>query len=576
MKGSLTMNKKEIIQTLELIATYLEIKGENPFKIAAYRRAALALEGDERTIEEIGDPQSLKGIGKGTSEVIIELRDHGKSTLLEELQQQIPASLLELLKIPGLGGKKIAKLYQELQIEDVQSLKEACINHKVQQLPGFGKKSEEKILAAIDELTSRPERYPIAFALEVSELIEKELQEMKEIIRFSRAGSLRRMKETVKDLDYIIATNKPNEVREALVQLNRVTSIIANGDTKVSVEITYDYPINIDFRLVTDEQFATALHHFTGSKEHNVKMRQLAKSRGEKISEYGVVHTETEEVRTFPTEEAFFNHFGLHYIPPEAREDQGEVELFQEKQLLVELQHIRSDLHMHTTWSDGAHSIADMAEMARKRGYEYIAITDHSKFLRVANGLDEERLKRQMEEIKKLNEMYDDFKIFTGIEMDILPDGTLDFSDTLLEEIDFVIASIHSAFSQDEETIMKRLETALTNPHVDLIAHPTGRLIGRRDGYAVDLERLIELAKETNTALELNANPHRLDLSPKWLKKAQDAGVPIAINTDSHTYDTFSYMEIGVGVAKRGLIHRDTVMNTWSLDEFQQYLNRHK
>lgn len=570
------MNKKEVIQTLEKIATYLEIKGENPFKISAYRKAALALEGDERPLHEIEDPGALKGIGKATSEVIVELRDHGKSTLLEELQEQLPESLLQLLKIPGLGGKKIAKLYQELHIDSIQSLKEACLNHQVQKLAGFGKKTEANILAAIEEITTRPERYPIAFALQVATEIENELKQINEIIRFSRAGSLRRMKETVKDLDFIIATDKPNEVREALLQLNHVSNIIANGETKVSLEVTYENPINVDFRLVTNEQFATALHHFTGSKEHNVKMRQLAKDRGEKISEYGVLCSETEEMLTFESEEKFFNHFGLEFIPPEAREDQGEIELFHEKQPLVETEHIRSDLHMHTTWSDGAHSIAEMAEMARKRGYEYIAITDHSKFLRVANGLDEERLMRQIEEIKKINETYDDFTILTGIEMDILPDGTLDFADAILKELDFVIAAIHSAFSQDEETIKTRLETALRNPYVDLIAHPTGRLIGRRDGYAVDLDWLIELAKETNTALELNANPHRLDLAPEWLKKAQEVGVHIAINTDSHKYETFSFMEIGTGVARRAMLHKDTVINTWPLEKLKQFINRNK
>lgn len=570
------MNKKEVIQTLEKIATYLEIKGENPFKISAYRKAAAALEADERTLEEIGDPASLKGIGKGTNEVIIELRDHGKSSLLEQLQEELPESLLQLLKIPGLGGKKIAKLYQELQVTSIESLKEACLAKKVQSLSGFGKKTEEKILAAIEELTNRPERYPIAFALQICLDIESKLAQMDGIIRFSRAGSLRRMKETVKDLDFIIATNDPKKVRESILQFEQITNVIASGDTKVSVEVMYDdQPISVDFRLVKDEEFATALHHFTGSKEHNVKMRQIAKVRGEKISEYGVENIETKEVKTFRSEQEFFAHFGLHYIPPEAREDQGEIELFQKEQPLIELTDIRSDLHMHTTWSDGAYSIAEMAEKARARGYEYIAITDHSKFLRVANGLDEARLRKQMEEIKKLNEKYDDFTILTGIEMDILPDGTLDFPDSLLAEIDFVIASIHSAFSQDEATIMKRLETALYNPHVDLIAHPTGRLIARRPGYAVNVEKLIEIANETNTILELNANPQRLDLAPEWLKMAQEKGVYLSINTDSHTYETYPFMELGIGVAKRGLIKKDTVINTWPLEKLQQFLNRH-
>lgn len=570
------MNKKDVIRTLERIAIYMELKGENPFKISAYRKAALALEQDERTLDEIEDPATLKGIGKGTAEVILDLKETGESSLMHELKESVPAGLIPLLQLPSLGGKKIAKLYQELGVIDLATLKEACEQGNVRELAGFGKKSEEKILAAIAELSNKPDRFPIAFVLPIAVEIEAQLKEMDSIHRFSRAGSLRRMRETVKDLDYIISTDDPEAVREQLLQLKHMGKTIASGDTKVSVELEYDYPISVDFRLVKDEAFATTLHHFTGSKEHNVKMRQLAKARGEKISEYGVENTETGDVKTFADESAFFKHFGLTYIPPEAREDQGEVELFKEAHALVTLEDIRADLHMHTTWSDGAHSIEEMAEAARQRGYEYIAITDHSKFLRVANGLSEERLKEQHAKIRELNERYDDFTIFTGIEMDILPDGTLDYEDPILAEVDFVIASIHSSFSQPREKIMDRLKTALVNHHVDLIAHPTGRLIGRREGYDVDVDMLIELAKETNTALELNANPNRLDLNSEALKKAQEQGVVMAINTDSHTKETFSYMEYGVGVARKGLIRPETVINTWPLERFCAFLRRHQ
>ncbi|WP_096202746.1 DNA polymerase/3'-5' exonuclease PolX [Bacillus sp. FJAT-45350] len=568
------MNKKDVIKTLELIAIYFEIKGENPFKISAYRKAAAALESDNRTMNEIEEPEKLKGIGKGTAEVINELRQEGKSSLLEELQEELPSGLLPLLKLPGLGGKKIGKLYQELNVTDLASLKQACQDEKIRELAGFGKKSEEKILAAIDEVETRPERLPIAFVLPIAEEVEAQLSQMEGIIRYSRAGSLRRMRETVKDLDFIIATNNIDEVREQLVNLDRVSQIIANGETKVSVELAYDYPISVDFRLIEEKAFATTLHHFTGSKDHNVKLRQLAKQRGEKISEYGVENTETGEVKTFESEAEFFEHFGLAFIPPEAREDQGEVEAASESLQLIEMEDVKGDLHMHTTWSDGANSIIEMVEAAKERGYSYIAITDHSKFLRVANGLTEERLKEQHEEIKRLNETMDDFTIFTGIEMDILPDGTLDYDDSILEEVDFVIASIHSSFSQDRETIMKRLKNALTNHHVNLIAHPTGRLIGRREGYDVDLDMLIEVAKETDTALELNANPHRLDLSPTWLKKAQDAGVKLSINTDAHRDDMLDYMGIGIGVAKKGMIKKETVINTWTSEELSNWLKR--
>ncbi|OLO27826.1 DNA polymerase/3'-5' exonuclease PolX [Alkalihalophilus pseudofirmus] len=569
------MNKKDVIKILELIAIYMEIKGENSFKVSAYRKAAHALESDERTLVEIEDPSKLKGIGKGTSEVILELKEKGTSSLLEELQAELPSGLIPLLKLPGLGGKKIGKLYQELNVTDLESLREACETKKVQVLAGFGKKTEEKILAAIAEVENRPERFPIAFVLPIAAEIEAQLTNFQDIDQFSRAGSLRRLRETVKDLDFIISTNEPEKVKEQLLSLPRIVNVIASGNTKVSVELEYDYLVGVDFRLVKPTEFATTLHHFTGSKDHNVKMRQLAKERGEKISEYGVENIETGEVKTFDTEEQFFNHFQLCFIPPESREDQGEVEFSKGKLDLIDINDIKADLHMHTTWSDGAYSLKEMAEAARAKGYSYIAITDHSQYLKVANGLTEERLQEQMKEIKRLNEQYEDFKIFTGIEMDILPNSTLDFSDELLEQVDFVIGSIHSSFSQDRETIMKRLTAALRNNHVDLIAHPTGRLIGRRSGYDVDIEMLIDLAKETNTALELNANPHRLDLSAEWLKKAQEAGVKLSINTDAHHSDHFDFMEIGVGVARKGMIKKESVINTYTKEEFERYINRH-
>jgi DNA polymerase (family X) len=568
-------NKKDVIKLLETIALYMEIKGENPFKISAFRKAAAVLENDERSLSHIDDFTKLPGIGKGTSSVIIEFVETGRSTVLEELQKEMPEGLFPLLKIPGLGGKKIAKLYKELGIVDVASLKAACMENRVQALAGFGKKTEEKILAAIEEIGSRPERLPIAVMLPIAEEIERQLAKMDGIIRFSRAGSLRRMRETIKDLDFIIATNEPQKVREQLLNLERVSEITANGETKVSLQLSYEYEVSVDFRLVTPEQFATTLHHFTGSKEHNVRMRQIAKERGEKISEYGVENSETGKIITFENEEQFFAYFNLPYIPPELREDGSEVERYQQNYPLIELTDIKGDLHMHSAWSDGAFSIEEMAEACRKKGYKYMAITDHSQFLKVANGLTVEQLKKQREEINRLNEKYDDFTILAGVEMDILPDGTLDYDDEVLEEMDIVIASIHSGFSQPREVIMERLKAALINHHVDIIAHPTGRLIGRRGGYDVDIEMLIELAKETNTALELNANPNRLDLSYEHLKKAQDAGVKIVINTDAHNLEMLEDMEVGVGIARKGWIRRETVLNTLELKELRKFLERH-
>lgn len=566
--------KKDVIQLLEEIALYMELKGENTFKISAFRKAAAALEGDERSLVEIEDITTLKGIGKGTATVIKEFMESGVSTTLEDLKKEIPKGLIPLLKLPGLGGKKVAKLYQALHITNMEELKDACEAGNVQTLAGFGKKTEEKILAAIAEVGTRPERLPLWFVLPIAKEIETQLKEMKGIVRYSPAGSLRRLRETVKDLDFIIATEEAILVREQLLQLHNVKDIIASGETKVSLVLAYDYDISIDFRLVKPKEFVTTLHHFTGSKEHNVRMRQLAKERGEKISEYGVEKVETGEVMTFESEEAFFAHFDLPYIPPELREDGKEVDAFEANYPLLSLEEIKGDLHMHTTWSDGALSVEEMVQACLTKGYRFMAITDHSKYLKVANGLNEERLQKQGEEIVRLREKYPQIIILRGIEMDILPDGTLDFEDDVLQQLDFVIASIHSSFSQDRETIMKRLTTALRNNHVHMIAHPTGRIIGGRPGYDVDVEMLIQLAKETNTILELNSNAKRLDLEVKYLKLAQEQGVLLSINTDAHKEEMLEDMEIGVRTARKAWIQTEQVINTWDSERLLTFLKK--
>lgn len=572
----MAINKKDIIKLLERIAIYLELKGENSFKISAYRKAAQALEKDERSLTEINDFTKIKGIGKGTNAVIVEYIETGTSETLKQLEEEVPNGLIPLLHLPGLGGKKLSKLYQELNVTDIESLKAACMNGKVEALAGFGKKTAEKILTAIEEAGTRPERLPIANVIPIVEKIETYIKSMKDVEIFSLAGSLRRMKETIRDIDFIISTKNPESIRNQLLDMPSIKDVIAKGDTKVSVIYDDVYDINVDFRIVTEEEFATTLHHFTGSKEHNVAMRQLAKSRGEKISEYGVENEETKEVLTFKSEEEFFQHFDLTYIPPELRENTGEIEDFDSNYPLLRLDDIKGDLHMHTTYSDGAQSLEEMVNQVRNKGYSYIAITDHSKYLRVANGLDENRLRKQREEIDKLNEKYEDIHIFAGVEMDILPDGSLDFSDDFLKEMDFVIGAIHSSFNQSEQHIMDRLFAAMENPYVSLIAHPTGRLIGRRDGYKVDVGRLIEKAKETNTALEINANPNRLDLSAKWARQAQEAGVLLAINTDAHSYHMLEHMKYGVGTARKGWIYKDTVINTWDKEKLMNLFSQNK
>lgn len=569
------MNKKTIIRTLEKIALYMELQGENPFKVSAFRKAAAALEGDERSLSEMDDVTKLKGIGKGTAAVIEDLMLTGESSLLKELEEIVPKGLLPLLKLPGLGGKKIAKLHQELGIDSAESLKAACEAGKVRELAGFAVKTEEKILKELANLANRSERLPIWQLEPVVLQIEALLGSMKEVDRFSVAGSFRRALETSKDIDFIVVTEAVEEVRENLLNSLAIQEVVAAGDTKISVILDLDEPVSVDFRLVKDNEYATALHHFTGSKDHNVRMRQIAKARGEKISEYGV-EQEDGTVLTFQDEAAFFAHFDLPWIPPSLRTGTAEFDKTNIIQNLVRLEDIKADLHMHTTWSDGAYSVAEMGEALLARGYQYSVITDHSQFLKVANGLTQERLEKQRVEIEAFNAAHPDFHLFKGTEMDILPDGSLDFEDQVLKELDFVIASIHSSFTQSQDKIMARLLTAMQNPYVHMIAHPTGRIIEDRDGYNPDMKQLIAWAKEYGKILELNANPYRLDLCVEHLEMACAAGVPVAINTDAHDIAHLRFMDIGVRYANRARLPKDMIVNTWTREQFEAFIQRNK
>ena len=573
MIGVLSLDKKTIIKTLEKIALYMELQGENPFKVSAFRKAAQVLELDDRSLSEMDNILSLKGIGAATGAVIEELTTVGESSLLMELQETVPSGLLPMLKIPGLGGKKIAKLYKELHIDSIDSLKLACEEGKVQSLPGFAKKTEEKILLEIVNLQAKPERTAVWQIEPIVELIEYKLSSISLIDKFSVAGSFRRVKEASKDIDFIIATSSPQEVREELLKVLPVKKIIAAGDTKVSVTLDVEVEIDVDFRLVEISQYASALNHFTGSKDHNIKMRQIAKEQGKKISEYGVELSDG-SVEHFDSEEDFYAFFDLPFIPPTVREDGSEFSKLDQLPLLVNHKDIHGDFHMHSTWSDGAHSIEEMVEACRAKGYSHMVITDHSNYLKVANGLSKERLLNQMEIIRELNVKYTDIEILAGTEMDILPDGSLDFEDDVLVQLDFVIASIHSSFSQPQEKIMERLLNALKNPYVHMIAHPTGRIIEQRDGYNPDVPTLIEWAKEYGKILELNANPYRLDLNTEYLKLAQEKGVPIAINTDAHHIDQLKYMDIGVRYAQKAWLRKDNIVNTWSFEKFKEYIQK--
>ncbi|RDB33498.1 DNA polymerase/3'-5' exonuclease PolX [Exiguobacterium sp. RIT594] len=561
---------QDAIRHLERISVYLEVKGENPFKINAFRKAASLLEAAELDFMAIEDFTAMKGIGKGTATVLEEFRETGTSTALTELEQQVPEGLIALLKIPGLGGKKLAKLH-EVGVIDADSFAEKLADGTVEAMPGFGKKTVEKYSKALETFETRPERLPYGVMRKSVSELERTLAGIDQIIRFEVGGSFRRAEETCKDLDFIISTDQPKEVKAQLLEIEQIDEIIAAGETKVSIVLKRDDAyIAVDFRLVDDLAFASTLHHFTGSKDHNVRMRQLAKERGESISEYGV---ETKDGLFQPkTEQELFARYDLPFIPPELRAGRLEFEADLDK--LIQEADIKADVHMHTTWSDGTLSVDELVDACAARGYSWMAITDHSKYMKFVNGLTEERLRKQRVEIEAVRKKHPEMTILCGVEMDILPDGSLDYEDDFLKEMDYVIASIHSKFDQTEEEIMQRLENACRNPYVSLIAHPTGRIIGRRDGYAVNIDRLVELAAETGTALEMNANPGRFDLTASSLAKAKAAGVKIMINTDTHRPEMLEDMKLGVLHARKAYLEPSDVINTWTAKEARAFFDR--
>ena len=566
------ITKKDVVRLLEKIATYMELKGENTFKVSAYRKAAQSLETDERTMDEIEDVTKLKNIGKGVGEVINEYLAAGESETLKALEEEVPEGLVPLLKIPGLGSKKIHKLYKELGITNKEELARACENKEVSALSGFGKKTEENILAGVKVLSARKERYPINLLIKLNQEIEEYLETIDALEQYHVAGSFRRVKEMSKDLDYIMSTNDPETVQQALLKVPHKVKDVAVGLTKVSVEVEFeDETIEIDFRIVEPSAYYHTLQHFTGSKDHNIRIRQLAKARSEKVSEYGIEQPDGSLLQ-LDSEAAIYEHFGHEWIAPPMRVDGSEFD--RDLSNIVTLDDIKGDVHMHTTMSDGAFSLREMIEANIQKGYEYMVITDHSRSLRVAHGLEIERLLRQNEEIKAMNEEYDEIDIYSGTEMDILADGTLDYPDEILAQLDYVIASIHQSFNQTEEQIMHRLEQACRNPYVRHIAHPTGRIIGRRDGYKVNMDRLFELAKETGTILEINANPLRLDLSAEALRHHQD--IMVTINTDAHHIDNLELMKYGIATAQKAFIDKSRVLNTMSREDFKSFIKNNK
>lgn len=571
------MKNLQLAALLTETADLLELLGENPFRIRAFRRAARSIELLPESVETIwrdGRLTQVEGVGKGIAADIEAWLSSGEIPYLEELKQKVPRGLLEITRVPGVGPKTAVLLHNELSISSLDELEEACRTGRVRHIKGLGPKTEANILRGIERLRHHSERVPIGIALPVGRLIVAALEALPAVKRAALTGSLRRGRDTIGDIDVIASSTRPAEVTGAFVGLPGVKQVLAHGEEKASIVLTQG--LQVDLLVVRDDQFAAALHHFTGSKEHNIALRELARSKRLRVSEHGIVDEDADQVLPTDSEADVFAAVGLPFIPPELREDGSEIAAARNGSLprLIEGADVRGDLHVHSTWSDGHHTIMEMAEAARARGYEYIAMTDHSKSLGVAGGLTPEQLLEQIEEIRRLNDTWDDFRILTGAEVDILADGSLDFDDDLLSRLDIVVASVHSAMGQDERTMTERIIKAMQNPYVDIIGHPTGRVLGRRDPYAVDMERLIEAAARTGTCLEINASPERLDLKDVHARQAKDAGVLLSVNTDAHRIEGLEQMAYGITVARRAWLEADHVINCLPLTELLRTLKR--
>jgi len=557
------MKNKLIAEIFKNIAEMLEIKGENFFKIRAYEKAAQNIESLPGDIEAFAKDDRLKdipGIGKDLEEKIKEIVSTGKLKYLEELKKDIPEGLIEMLNVPGIGPKTAKTLHEKLDIQDVVMLERMAHAGKIRGLSGMGKKTEENILAGIDLFKKGRERLDLKTATDAAYSITARLKKLKEVKNINPAGSLRRMKETVRDIDILISSDKPQEVMDAFTKLPDVKDIVAKGLTKSSV-LTKDN-MQVDVRVVDEASYGAALMYFTGSKEHNIKLRQLAIKQGLKLNEYGIFKGEKKIAGK--TEEQMYEALGLSYIEPELREDRGEFEASFKGELpdLLEIEDIKGDLHMHSTWSDGGSSIEEMVLKSKDLGYEYIAVTDHSQGLKIAGGLNVHELDLKRKEIDKLNKKYKDIKILFGAEVDIDSEGNLDYPDSVLREMDVVVAAIHAGFKQPVAIITKRIINACQNKYVNIIAHPTGRLWGSRNEYNIDFGEVFKAARDTNTALEINSFPQRLDLNDINARMASQAGVKIAINTDSHIADHLDMMRFGVAVARRAWLEKKDVLNT--------------
>ena len=577
------MKNKELAKQLAEIAELLALSGqENRFRIIAYEKAAQAIESLPESIEEVAKKDALTdipGIGAGIAEKIIEYLDTGKIASREELRAKFPSGILEIMSVTGMGPRKAKVIFDNLKVGNLNELREAAAAGKIRDLPGFGTKTEQNIIKGIDLRVKVKDR---ALLLE-AELIAREiigrLKTNRNIQAISPAGSLRRGKETIGDIDILCAVEKGKEetVVEQFISLPQVQRVLAKGDTKVSVVM--ETGLQVDIRLIEPDTYGAALQYFTGSKEHNVALREYARQKGLTVSEYGVFKIGKKETRLAgKTEQEVYDALGMQYIPPTMRENRGEIDaaLHHKIPVLIELKDIKGDTHIHSNYSDGANTIEELGIRAREMRYEWIVSTDHSQSLKIANGLSPERLRAKIKEIRDFNRHSPDVKILCGAEVDILNDGRPDYPDEILEELDFVIASIHGGFKQPEHQITHRIVRALQHPLIDCLGHPTGRLIGKRESYAVNMDAVLQAARDNGKMLEINAAPDRLDLYDFYCKKAKEMGIMLAIGSDSHTSSQFAYMDIGVTCAQRGWLEKKNVFNTLSLARVEQYIKQRR
>ncbi len=577
------MSRESLANVLDEIAQLLDLKGENPFKIRAYKAGAETVRNFDGDIVQLAKDNQLtgiKGIGSALRDKLHELATTGELEFHKTLRAEFPAGIFDLFSLQGVGPKKVKSLYESLAVGSLADLKQACADGKVADLPGFGAKTQAKILDAI----ALKEKFADRFLLgAVSGMVADMLETLRlhpEISLVAVAGSYRRAKETLHDIDFLVSTREPKLVCEDFTTLPQVDSVIACGETKASVRLNNG--IQCDLRAVSNREYPFALQYFTGSKEHNVALRSLARKHGLSLNEYGFTaidpHANTAIPADIHDERDIYQHLGLAYIEPELREDRGEIQAAADNQLprLLELSQLRGTFHNHTTASDGKNTLAEMAEEAIDLGLQYLGIADHSKSTVVANGLNAERLLAQVEEINRLNATFDGFRLFAGSEVDILKDGTLDFPDDVLARLDYTVASVHNVFNLPEDEMTARIIRAMENPHVTMLGHLTGRLLLKRDGYPVNHQKIIDCAAETRTIIELNCNPRRLDMDWRWWKLARDKGVLCSINPDAHSTAGLHYLGIGVRLARKGWLTRDGVFNTRNLNDVQSFLSTPK